>query len=358
MNAGNLIKIIMAKLILIEQHSGQRRQLSEEIKRLEHEGYVLSGKFEAGVNFANWQSLFEHANARGLFEDKQIIVCESAELLGEFPEKLIDSIEAPDDKNSSSVIIAAFANALKPDEPEDKEDKEDKEEGEDKPKAKAKAKGKNKNLNLFKLDKVKVLKGEAEVPPWKRKDWLLDLAREKNIKLAPDAAALLGEFIDSQEELRAVLYNLGGYAEIKKLKNGVDVNLVRALSFDEGSRALLTFLDGVCQAKYKDVANSLKYLKQDILLPVLTGLCNRLRPAVYIAAFKQNSDKALAAIGQKNLNAYAVKMAREALRNYGDKALKIFLLKAIKLSYDEKGSDATGWPGFEVILWELIMSKR
>ncbi len=345
----------MAKLILIEQHSGQRRQLSEEIKRLEHEGYVLSGKFEAGVNFANWQSLFEHANARGLFEDKQIIVCESAELLGDFPEKLIESIDKPDDKNSSSVIIAAFANALKPDEPEDEES-----ESEDKPKAKSKtkAKGKGKNINLFKLDKVKVLKGEAEVPPWKRKDWLLGLAREKNIKLAPDAAALLGEFIDSQEELRAVLYNLGGYAEIKKLKSGVDVNLVRALSFDEGSRALLTFLDGVCQAKYKDVANSLKYLRQDILLPVLTGLCNRLRPAVYIAAFKQNSDKALAAIGQKNLNAYAVKMAREALRNYGERALKIFLLKAIKLSYDEKGNDATGWPGFEVILWELIMSKR
>ena len=345
----------MAKLILIEQHLGQRRQLSEEIKNLEHEGYVLSGKFEAGVNFANWQSLFEHANARGLFEDKQIIVCESAELLGEFPERLIESIDAPDDKNASSVIIAAFANALKSDEPEDEES-----ESEDKPKAKSKtkAKGKGKNINLFKLDKVKVLKGEAEVPPWKRKDWLLGLAREKNIKLAPDAAALLGEFIDSQEELRAVLYNLGGYAEIKKLKSGVDVNLVRALSFDEGSRALLTFLDGVCQAKYKDVANSLKYLRQDILLPVLTGLCNRLRPAVYIAAFKQNSDKALAAIGQKNLNAYAVKMAREALRNYGERALKIFLLKAIKLSYDEKGNDATGWPGFEVILCELIMSKR
>ena len=343
----------MPKLILIEQHAGQRRQLSEQIKELEREGYVLSGKFEAGVHFANWQSLFEHAAARGLFYDRQIIVCEGCELLGEFPDKLIDAINAPDDKNAYAAIIAAFANNSKLD--DDKADNKAEEQDDKESNAKVKGKAKSK-INLLKLKNVKVLKGEAEIPPWKRKDWLLGIAREQNIKLEPDAAALLGEFIDSQEELRAVLNNLGAYAASKKIK--VDTELVRALSFDEGSRALLTFLDGVCLAKYKDVANSLKYLKQDILLPVLTGLCNRLRPAVYMAAFKRDANNALNAIGQKNPNAYSVKMAKAALKTYGDRALKIFLLKAIKLSYDEKGNDATGWPGFELILWELIFSKK
>ena len=103
----------MPKLILIEQHAGQRRQLSEQIKELEREGYVLGGKFEAGVHFANWQNLFEHASARGLFDDRQIIVCEGCELLGEFSDKLIDSIDAPDDKNDYAAIIAAFANNSK-----------------------------------------------------------------------------------------------------------------------------------------------------------------------------------------------------------------------------------------------------
>lgn len=321
----------MPRLIIIEGHAGQRRQLAERIKKCEADGYALMGKFEAGVHFADWRALFENAEGRGLFADKQLIVCESCELLGEFPDKFLDLIE-PEGTNVQSVIIAAFS-------------------------ADVKELKKYFSPELLKSKKILFLKGEAEVPPWKRKEWLLNIANERKIKLEPDAAALLGEFIESQEELRSVLDNLGAYAAKKNIK--IDVNLVRALSFDEGSRAQLTFLDGVCQGRYKDVSQALKYLKRDSFLPVLTGLCNRLRPAVYISAFPKNVEDALKAIGvnigSKN---YSVKMAKNALTLYGAGAVAKFIIQAAKLSYIEKTQDAEGWEGFELILWELMASKK
>lgn len=319
----------MPRLIIIEGQAAQRRQLAEQIKNLEKDGYALTGKFEAGMHFSDWRSLLEAADTPGLFVEKQIIVCESAELLGEFPEKFADNLNAQDDKDALSVIIAAFSGDFK----------------------KIFAK------EILNSKKILFLKAEAEVPPWKRKEWLLNIAKENKFKLDPDAAALLSEFIESQEELRSVLYTLGNYANKKNIK--INVQLVRALSFDEGSHVQLTFLDGVCQAKYKDVSASLKYLKRDpSFLPILTALCNRLRPALYIALFPKNSDEALKAIGVKNPSAYAVKMARSALARYGANAIKIFMLKAARLSYLEKTQDSEGWDGFELILWELMMSKR
>lgn len=317
----------MPHLIVIEGHEGQRRQLEERVAALEKGGWPLQGKFEAAL--LDWRALFENARSRGLFAERQVIVAEAAEALGPFPDELAEYLE---DAGADSVVIAVFS--MKGSGAADVK--------------KAFSKG------VTDLKKIVFLKGETAVPPWKRKDWLMGLARDSGLRLAPDAAALLGESIESQEELRGELAKLGLYADGREIRT----EDVRALSFDEGGRAQLTFLDGVCQAKPKDVARSLRYLRETPLLPVLTALCNRLRPALYNAAFPRSREGAMKAIGMASGKDYALRMAGSALSAFGPEAVREFLLKALRLSFMEKTSRSEGWPGFELSLWEFMASAR
>ena len=312
----------MPRLIVIEGNEGQRRMVAEQIAELEKEGYPLSGKFEAGETFKSWRALFESAGGRGLFAERQAIVAEGAEALGPFPDELAEYVESPDDGSAQSVIITAFAGDAK----------------------KVFSKG------TQSLKKIVFLKKEADVPPWKRRDWLIGLARQGKTKIARDAAALLSESIESTEELRSELSKLSLYAGERE----ITVEDVRALSFDEGARAQLVFLDGVCQANQRDVVRALKYLRPEPLLPVLTALCNRLRPALYMAVFPRSQAAALRAIGMETGKDYALRMARSALSSFGAEAVKNFMLRAARLSFIEKTSVSEGWPGFEIILWELM----
>ena len=311
----------MPRLTVIEGHEGQRRQLQERLAALEAEGYPLSRKFEAGELNGGWRPLFEQAGARGLFAERQVLVAEGCEALGPFPDELGEYLE---DDGADAVIIATFAGDTK----------------------KIFSKG------VLALRKISFLRADPAVPPWKRRDWLLGLAREQGAKLAPDAAALLGESIESQEELRGELAKLHLYAGERM----ISVEDVQMLSFDEGGRALLTFLDGVCQARARDVAHALKYLRQEPLLPVLTSLCNRLRPALLMAVFPRSQEAALKAIGMGSGKDYALRMARGALSAFGAAGIQRFMLKAVRLSFLEKTSYSEGWPGFELALWEMMGS--
>ena len=309
----------MPHLIVIEGNEGQRRQLTEKIAALEKDGYALSGKFDAGATFSNWRALLESAGGRGLFAERQVLVSEGSEALGPFPDDLAEYLE---NDGADAVIVATFSGDTK----------------------------KTFSKGTLALKRIAFVKGEAVVPPWKRRDWLLGLARAGGLKLAPDAAALLGESIESQEELRGELVKLGLYAETRQ----ITVEDVRLLSFDEGGRAQLAFLDGVCQSRPRDVERALRHLREEPLLPVLTALCNRLRPALYLASFPRSQDAAIRAIGMGSGKDYALRMARSALSAFGPEAVKTFMLGAARLSFLEKTSTAEGWPGFELLLWNLM----
>ncbi|MCR5346191.1 MAG: hypothetical protein K6E38_00265 [Fretibacterium sp.] len=312
----------MPRLVVIEGHEGQRRQLEEHLTALEAAGYPLSGKFEAGDLDGGWRSLFERAGTRGLFAERQALVAEGCDSLGPFPDEMSGCLE---DEGADAVIIATFAGDTK----------------------------KVFSRGILALRKISFLRADPSVPPWKRKDWLMNLARERGAKLAPDAAALLGESIESQEELRGELAKLHLYAGGRT----ITVGDVQALSFDEGGRALLSFLDGVCQARPRDVVRALKYLRQEPVLPVLTSLCNRLRPALVMAAFPRSQEAALKAIGMGSGKDYALRMARGALSVFGGEAIRRFMLGVVRLSFLEKTSRSEGWPGFEQVLWELMGSS-
>ena len=316
----------MSRLIVIEGHEGQRRQLAEQLEALSKKGFALAGKLEAGTAFRDWKELFASAGARGLFDARTVTVAEGAEALGPFPDELASILEdgLEDDAGgggAESVVVATFAGDTR----------------------KVFSKG------TLALKRILFLKAEASVPPWKRKDWLLGLARERGCRLSPTAAALLGESLESQEELRAELDKLSFYASGREI--GVDD--VRALSFDEGAKALLQFLDGLCQARHGEVVRSLWHLRSDPSpLRLLAALGNRLRPALYLACFPEDEAAALRASGGPR--DHAVRMSRLALGNFGAEAIKRFMLGAAGLSWREKTSAAGGWLDFELLLWELL----
>ena len=311
----------MPHLIAIEGSESQRRQLKEKIVDLHKKGFPLNGRFEAGSenkSFSSWQLIFENAITPGLFATREVIVIENADFLGQFPEELLNLVE-PD--GADCVLILIFN-------------------------------GDSKNLKIIDKNLIEIIKPEPQIPFWKKKSWLMDLAKNNKFKLAPDAAQLLADSIESQEELRSEIFKLALYA------SGREINLsdVEDLSFDEGGKAQLTFLDGVCDNKISDVVKSLVYLREEPLLPILTAISNRLRPALIISCFSKSLvNSALKASGTDTAKkTYAINKANSALNNFGENAIKKFMLRAAKISFLEKTNISEGWQGFELAIFELM----
>ena len=303
------------RLIVVEGHESQRRKLEELLSDLSKKGYVLTGKIETAP-MGGWPEVVAVSRSGGLFDDKRMMVVENAEQLGVFPPNLADLLE----DEADNVVIAVFAGDSK------------------------------KIFAGAPTKKITYIRPDASVPPWKRKEWLLGLSREKSCRLDGAAAALLAESIESQEELRAELDKLALYAD----GQSITVEAVKQLSFDEGGNALLRFLDGVCQNRPRDVLNALQHLKSDPSpLFLLTALYNRLRPALCIACVSPRTEaRTLSAIGATR--EYALRMAKSALEHFGRGQVKFFMLNLIRLSYTEKTSAAEGWIGFETALWRLM----
>ena len=325
----------MPHIIAIEYSEAQPRQLAETLSQLTKLGRPLSAKYESEV-FPSWADLFSTIMQPGLFAQQESFVVYAAENLGVFPEKLAHLIENPKPKSSKPVkspnsdfpsdlpdcvLILVFST---PD---------------------------TKPLKSI-AKSITIITPPAEVPPWKRKEWLLELAKSQSLKLSTDAAVMLS----SQEELRSELLKLGAFAG----KREISPADVEALSFDEGGRALMKFIDGVCDNKPRDVVRAIKFLKRDSILPVLAAITNRLRPALLEAHFPDNlRSDALHAIDHDPIKKkYAVGKAENALKNYGAECIKRFMLKAARLSFLEKTDRAEGWEGFELIIWELMAKIR
>ncbi len=292
-----------------------RRLVAEELEALSKKGRAFAGTREGG----EWPAIIAAGRSMGLFDDKRVSTVESAELLGPFPDELLPYLE---DEEASEVILLVFE------------------------------KDPGKTFSPAAKKKIVQIKGET-APFWsaQRKKWLLDLAAKKGIVMDDDAAALLVELLEDPEEVRAELEKLGAYA------HGASVNaeMVKELSFDEGRNSMLKFLDAFCQARAPEVFSVLERFKQEpSMLPVLTGLYNRIRPALYLGIFPS-------AGGERVRNAleikdYPLKMGREALRHYSPQALVDLSFGLLSLSWKEKTSFAEGWPGFESLLMVCMAS--
>ena len=316
----------MPSLCVIPAGIAQRRQLGEYIASYSKRGYSLSARLDAKTGTLvsaenreiSWNSVFAMSRSGGLFAEKQLFIIESADSLGEFPEGLEEYLEPA--SLADSVVICVYAGE-----------------------------GKG-GVKLFSPNAQRVIEfaaKEESIPPWKRKDWVIRFSKELGASITNDAAALLAESIDEQEELRGELTKLTDYSKPRQ----ITLDLVRQLSFDEGGSSMLRFLDGFSLGKAEDVISSLKYLKQDNSpLPMITALSNRLRPALYITIFK-DEQAALAFLGARD---YAARMAKHALKIYGKAAIQKFMLELARLSFMEKTNYAEGWVGFEAALLPLL----
>lgn len=306
----------MPHIIAIEYSEAQRRQLTEQLASLAKNGWPLSAKYEA-QSFGTWQDMFSTITQPGLFAQREAVVIEGAETLGPFPENLTSLLEGND---ADCALILVFTTDTK-------------------------------TLKSI-ASSITIIKPEAQIPIWQRQKWLLGLAKSDGLKLSPDAAQLLADSIDSQEELRGELAKLGLFAG----KREITREDVEALSFDEGGRAQLMFIDGVCDNKPNDVARGIEHLRGESILPVLAAITNRLRPALMLACFPESlQNDALKAIDHDPAKKkYAVNKSRSALKHFGADKIKRFMMSAARLSFLEKTGRAEGWQGLELITWELM----
>lgn len=292
-----------------------RRLLDETLAALASRGYPHRRSVEGG----EWSTLLAEGNTGGLFDPLGVTVVEGAEDLGPFPKDLLPLLEG---EEASEVILLVYAGDP------------------------------GKLLSPEARKKILLHKGE-KIPFWAdaRKKWLRSFASSKNILLDEEGASLLVDMIEDPEELRGEVEKLGMYARGRP----VDGEMVRALSFDEGRNSVLRFLDAFCTGRPQEVFSALEHLrKEPSVLPLLTALYNRLRPALYLSIFGAKRGGWV----QKTFEVrdYALRMSREASDHYSAGAIEALALGLLALSWTEKTGGAEGWWGFETLLLQCMAS--
>jgi len=292
--------------------SSQRRLLSELLQTCTAKGYETGRRVEADAE-KSWQDLFAVQRTKTLFTVASVTVIESAENLGPFPESLERFLEP---EESETILVAVYGGDCK----------------------KYFPKGLFSRLSL---------REAVEPPRWgeARRRWIENLASEEKVHLGREAGALLGEWFEDPEELRSEIRKLGiasGGAQVSGA-------LVRALSVDEGRKALLDFLDGFCRKDRRVVLDALETLRRrDEVLAAATAFYNRVRGAMYLSLMKGPlREEVVRALG---LRPYQRKLAEEAASRYTPETLKHVVAETAALSCREKWGRGAGWNELELIV--------
>ncbi|MBP6331972.1 MAG: hypothetical protein KA342_00900 [Aminivibrio sp.] len=300
----------MPRLKALTTSGAAGRQLLEDtLAALAAEGYTRSGVSEGG----EWSALISAGRTGSLFDEKRVTVVEGAEFLGPFPDALEPFLE---EEGAAEVILLVYESAP---------------------------------TKLFAPEikkKVGFLRPETtSLAPWERKGWLMKVAKEMDVHMSDDGAAFLAEMLDDPGELRSEVGKLGRYAAGEVVTG----DMVKSLSFDEGKSRMLSFLDAFCAGRAGEIFSCLEHLKkEDSVLPLVTALYNRIRPALYLELFPERGGDWVRLVLQ--IKEYPLKMSREALRHYPARALADLAAGLIALSWKEKTSTAEGWFGFEALL--------
>jgi DNA polymerase-3 subunit delta len=290
----------------------QRRLLSELLDSFSAKGYETGRRIEADAE-KSWQDLFAVQRTRTLFAVASVTVVESAENLGPFPGALEGFLE-PD--GADTVIVAVYSGDFK------------------------------KYFSKEILSRLS-LRESVEPPRWgeARRRWIEHIASEEKICLDREAGALLGEWFEDPEELRSEIRKLG----IASGGAPVSGALVRALSVDEGHRALLDFLDGFCRKDRCAVLEALEALRRrEEVLAVATAFYNRIRGAMYLSLMQGPlREEVVRALG---LRPYQRKLAEEAASRYAPETLKHVVAQIAAFSCGEKWGRSAGWNDLELLV--------
>ena len=277
-----------------------RRQL-----QILEKGHVISGRQEGG----EWSPLLSDNLSGGLFDEKRLIVVESASLLGPFPENLDAMVEA----DSSVVILLIYESDP---------------------------------VKIFPPDTFKkctVLKA-APFPRWPRERmmWTLELAGKMGIKIDRDAVSLIIELTEDPEEIRRQLISL---SMLKK--GGTVTSDVESMCLTTGPK-LLKLRWPMLRRSCQNDQEPKRYFQNGDLIP---RLCHtqQMRLAWY-ASMHPGRERFAQALGAKN---YAWTMAGNAARSSWAAAIGRFILGLIKINIDEKSGTGSGWAGLETLVIEL-----
>ncbi len=300
--------------LVVASGTSQRRLLEETAKELEQRGYAMSARLEGG----EWQPLLSDNMSGGLFDENRFLIVEDAESMGALPEQFSPMIE----KNSPVVIILVYENDPK------------------------------KLISGTILKKCTVLK-PAVFPRWpnERQRWVENLARNMDIELTRDASALIVELVEDPEEIRGQLITLSA------LRKGKPVSAVDVENFclDDGSKNLLRLLDGICNGESVTALKSLSAMRRAAqsgdIIKLTSALHNRFRLAFYGAAFPRLANNFKNALGARD---YAWKLAQNAARRFGPRALFRFLIGILRLNAGEKSGTSNGWHDLEFLVIELF----
>lgn len=300
--------------LLVASGTRQRRLLHETIAEFDKKGYVVRARQEGG----DWVSVLSDNMSTGLFDEKVLVIVESAELMGAMPDKLSEMIE----KDTDIAILLVY-DAMP-----------------------------NKFLSKEALKKSTILKPK-EIPRWpaERQRWLSGLAKEKGININREALSLIVEMIEDTEEIERQLVSL------TMLKKGGEVTAadVEALCFDDGNKNLLKLLDGLCNGDKVSSLQSLSNIsKKGDLIPLMTALHNRMRLAWYASCNRGKEELFAKALEARN---YAWRMAKIAAQRYNKDELTDFVIGLIRLNMAEKTGISAGWNSLECLVITLLQNQ-
>ena len=299
----------MPSILLITAPVGaQPRLRSKALEELKGKGYELERRSDS----AEWAELFEEAITPSLFSPQRIFEVDDAKSLGALPERFVRFVEP---KGADSIFLLISDKDLK------------KELG-----------------SAFKLAES-VPYEAAPYWPSQRAGWLQKVAREMGYALDSRAAALLVDWVEDEEELRAEVDKLGRAAP-----NGrINAALAEALSVDEGGREVLDLLDAASKADVATAVKSLSKLREGgELIPTIAALHKRVRGACLAASLGDDAAKAL------RLTAFQTKTAKAMASRYGKRLLSVWLGELIRLSMLERTGDGEGWEGLEALLLSVF----
>lgn len=304
-------------MIVSAAGTSQRRLVSDTVASEGEMGYSLSSRREGGA----WNDLLSSENGVGLFEPKRLVLVEEAQELGKFPLGMESLLEGPE---SCTHILLVYS-----DEPR----------------------------SLFEKGihaRLAWLKGE-DIPRFgtARQRWVESKAGGLGLSFSLEAMGLLLDTVEDPEEM---------LSELKKLKefprgNPIGIEDVRTLCFDEGEKALLQLLDGLCEADRNKVVESFRHVRRRDLIPVVAALHNRFRLALYRSCLTSSRSRKSAGEALK-ARPYQDRQAEQATRHYSREALSALIRDLCAVNIGEKTGNRGGWVKLEMILLDFLASSR
>ncbi|GHV27228.1 hypothetical protein FACS1894167_01870 [Synergistales bacterium] len=309
--------------LVIGSGTAQRKLLSSVREELRGRGYEDMSRLE-GVS---WLPLLSENMGGGLFSEKSVIIIEDAEQLGRFPEKLTPLLEP---EGADVVILLVYKSDP--------------------------AMGKEKQPALLPKGIIPLCarhKAPDEPSPWSRErdDIIIRAAKREGARVAEDAAALLKELFEDTGEMESEACKLALFCRFAG-RSEISLGDAASLCLADGSRDTLKLLDGICERRTREILPLLESLRESAeLLQLVSALHNRLRCAMYMAAFPKEGAAFMKAFGTSS---YAARLAEKAARSYGREKLIKCVAGLIRINVNEKSGAGASWHDLSILIIDLM----